>query len=671
MAILPFSIVRSIVFSALGSILTGIMFTIRCTTCDARLAVKSNDLVGQILACPKCGGMVLVQNPEDAPSALDRALEQNRDSTPPFTTFPEASMMETESGILQPDEVERLLRSEPPPQPVVLAASEIRTRKIMLGVLVGLFLLLIVFAGISVFSNGRKGQEHPVATEPPAIPVAPEKQGPEPMLPHSDEQPSRGQDEETNSERLGKLLAQTPIEMSMPAEPETVVNVANVKVAEIETETESDTAATPAEKPTEIQRSTTDLLNTLERKMPGLMKPGEVPMIDIPAKLELPLAEMKLDNVPLLTVLRTFEFLTGVSFTLDLDEFRCRGIRVDTPVVGHFAENKVGDILSKILEPLSLQPILEDRQILVTVPDERKNSIIERRFDISDLVRTSTSDAEKFTPERLGDIVRRLVDPVGFADSPTPLPTEPQPSLTVDGDTLVVRHRLSKLDAALRILEQLRVIRGVGQTTEVVGEDLAPEVFCWDRVMQPMTLNYYQPTALAGVLEQIEAKTGLRILVDHRALHRSLIPLERLTATVRCNQGTVNEALENLLSSIDVATLTYRMVEKDVLEITTAQEARRPEKMSIEVHRYETPEKPLPDGETPEDLVKSIRSALEPGSWYDSTAAETLGRGDVIVDAASGCLLVRQSQPVQRKLRLWLGRKLSDEGAENETERQN
>ncbi len=50
-------------------------------------------------------------------------------------------------------------------------------------------------------------------------------------------------------------------------------------------------------------------------------------------------------------------------------------------------------------------------------------------------------------------------------------------------------------------------------------------------------------------------------------MNRSLSPLDRLQATVRCNQGTVHEALENLLGSIDVATLTYRIVESDVLEI--------------------------------------------------------------------------------------------------------
>ncbi len=203
------------------------------------------------------------------------------------------------------------------------------------------------------------------------------------------------------------------------------------------------------------------------------------------------------------------------------------------------------------------------------------------------------------------------------------------------------------------------MIRNTPPTTERSGAALAPEAFGWDAVLKPMTLNYYQPTPLVGILKQMEEKTGLHIVVDHRALHRALSPLESMRATVRCDQGTVNSALENLLSSIDVTMLTYRIVDANVLEVTTALEARKPDKMSVEIHPYATAEKPLPDGETPEDLVRALCAALEPDSWYDATNRDTWGLGDIVIDHASGCLIVRQSQPIQRQIRLWLGRKLS------------
>jgi DNA-directed RNA polymerase subunit RPC12/RpoP len=42
------------------------LFSITCTTCKSRLKVREEAAVGQILACPKCGGMVMVKAPPGA-----------------------------------------------------------------------------------------------------------------------------------------------------------------------------------------------------------------------------------------------------------------------------------------------------------------------------------------------------------------------------------------------------------------------------------------------------------------------------------------------------------------------------------------------------------------------------------------------------------------------------
>ena len=36
-------------------------FSISCTTCQARLTVRSQAAIGQIMSCPKCSSMVLVE----------------------------------------------------------------------------------------------------------------------------------------------------------------------------------------------------------------------------------------------------------------------------------------------------------------------------------------------------------------------------------------------------------------------------------------------------------------------------------------------------------------------------------------------------------------------------------------------------------------------------------
>src|SRR6478736_694060 len=51
------------------------LFYITCTTCRSRLKVRDQAAIGQILACPKCGGMVMVK----PPPAWNEAGEQKSD----------------------------------------------------------------------------------------------------------------------------------------------------------------------------------------------------------------------------------------------------------------------------------------------------------------------------------------------------------------------------------------------------------------------------------------------------------------------------------------------------------------------------------------------------------------------------------------------------------------
>ena len=40
------------------------LFSVSCTTCHARLSVRTQDAIGEILECPKCGSMVLIVPPD-------------------------------------------------------------------------------------------------------------------------------------------------------------------------------------------------------------------------------------------------------------------------------------------------------------------------------------------------------------------------------------------------------------------------------------------------------------------------------------------------------------------------------------------------------------------------------------------------------------------------------
>ncbi|MDR2117432.1 MAG: hypothetical protein LBP87_13735 [Planctomycetaceae bacterium] len=660
------------------------MFTIQCTTCNAKLVVKNEELIGQILACPKCGGMVLIQQPDEV------------SPRPPFKRFPDTLTNETESGIINPAQENRITENSvlpplPPAPPITLSETELRTRKILLCVLAVLFLILITAVGILMTVKGNRLNQIPIEQSgipiiepkiPEPVPLPAAEAIPDPIpdkvldstiptevvaaqdnisnnvqenIPNdiSNNVPKNTSDNtfentsnDTTSTITEKVTSVIPATSATPANNATVTEVTAEKKPSEENQSNRLAvllAQTPKEPQPEI-RSTTDLLSDIEKKMPGIIPTSPILSLDIPARLAIPLTGLKLEKTPLFYVVRLFSDLTEIPVTFDIDEMRPRGIRIDVPLTVQFDAGTVGEILTKILAAHELELVIEDRQILITVSPERRNTFSERTFDITDLVENTKNTSEPLTPERLAKILQRLVDPANNS------------FIRIEGNSLIVRNRFRLLDETLRVLEQLRVIRNLQQQTDVVEKFLVPEAFGWDIMMSPMTLNYYQPTLLSDVLLQLESATKIHILVDHKSLHRMLSPLQPMKAVVRCNRGTVHEALEKLLASVDVAALTYRIVDYDVLEITTTDSARQSEKMSIEVHRFVTA-----TDETPEELARTIRSALEPDSWRLPDDSETIGLGDIIIDHPSGCLFIRQSQPIQRQIRLWLGNKQSQE----------
>ena len=63
-------------------------FSIACTTCQTQLRVRDRSAIGQILTCPKCGSMVLVEPPAETP---DLAIGSSRTGPPPLPKAPAAS----------------------------------------------------------------------------------------------------------------------------------------------------------------------------------------------------------------------------------------------------------------------------------------------------------------------------------------------------------------------------------------------------------------------------------------------------------------------------------------------------------------------------------------------------------------------------------------------------
>ncbi|MCL2742517.1 MAG: hypothetical protein FWE67_01550 [Planctomycetaceae bacterium] len=599
------------------------MFTLRCSSCNAQLAVKSEKLIGQIVACPKCGSMVLIQPPQSEAPPVQIDVEQ--EVPRPTMRFPDAMTSRSPENMLfhgiltEKNNIEGL---------EVVPESELRFRKILLGILLGFVIALLLFAGILLLFQRQNMQRDdrtvsvPIAepqktdelvpkTQPKTQPeMHPEKTTEETAVPAPQPKPEDVQEQ--------SVTVSEPTEK--PLKPDASGADAGDKLAEL-------LAKPPVEEPKIEKPDGGDVLGRIQHKMPDLLKGSAELTLDIPNILNLPVKKWVLNKTPLLNVLRQFSELTDIMITLDIDELFCREITADTPISIVCEDGTAGDFLKQILQSAGLVFAVKENQITVSVPESERNKIVEQSFAVADI-------AAVLPVEILADYIRQLVIfPAGT-------------SLKVQNDSITVQHTKKHVRQVLYLLEQLRFLHGVKQTTEIPPEKLVPESFGWDAVCVPITLNYYQPEPLADVLQQIEKAAKIKILVDNRSLQRSLVSVKTLTASVRCNNEPADTALQRLLSSADEAELSYRIVSADVIEITTADELLKPDKMSIEIHRFETEEKKL--SETPEEFVRALKTAVVPESW---ASAENPDGGVIVIDKQSGCLFVRQNQSVQRELR--------------------
>jgi hypothetical protein len=90
------------------------LFSITCTTCKTRLKVREESAIGQILACPKCGGMVMVKPPEGWQKGKPLALATMPEPPASITTVVEMRRPEETLGDSQFDAIEELFGDAPP-----------------------------------------------------------------------------------------------------------------------------------------------------------------------------------------------------------------------------------------------------------------------------------------------------------------------------------------------------------------------------------------------------------------------------------------------------------------------------------------------------------------------------------------------------------------------------
>ena len=187
--------------------------------------------------------------------------------------------------------------------------------------------------------------------------------------------------------------------------------------------------------------------------------------------------------------------------------------------------------------------------------------------------------------------------------------------------------------------EKLRVARGLppkNSGSDAKKVDLTTRTARAKAILgQVVSMNVSVPAPLSSILEQFKRPAGTEILIDRPALAAAEISTSA-AGTFKADKLPLGEALQRLLEPLGLA---WRAVDANTLEVTTrkALTARR------ELELY--PAGKLLAGQPPTVLIERIKAGLS-----GATRGEGGGSGVIYFDLPSQCLIVLESQPLQRAI---------------------
>jgi hypothetical protein len=271
-------------------------------------------------------------------------------------------------------------------------------------------------------------------------------------------------------------------------------------------------------------------------------------------------------------------------------------------------------LLTAALKPHELAFEAYESGIVVAPAAMFKAELREIKHDISDLAKNQAE------AEALAAIVQAIIDPDSWDNAGG------SATLKVEATSLVVTQSPQAHFSLILLCEKLRLARKLPIRSKYAPGvvTLAPRASAAAAALDtPVTMNFVPPTRLGHVAEHLKRTTGLRLLVDWRAIAAAGWTPE---AEVKC--GVANQPasafVDRLARRMEI---TWRVLDARTLQLTTvAALAASPD---IEVYP-----------------IAAADSAALLARWEQQLGAS----GVLRYDAASGCLIARLPQPAQRKL---------------------
>lgn len=647
------------------------LFSVICTTCQSKLKVRDRAIIGQILACPKCQGMVLVAPPEGwvdpgapvapvpvatpAPTTTARPTPASHSSS----NFEDAAaLFEKPTGVGAPpvqaaaanaaeDAAEPTSSAIPPQQPWLSPQTQAMRRWVLVG---GLAMIGAVgLIGALVWAL-RGGEQTPMAAAdtPAVVQEAPADEEPSP-----DEPPPES--ESTTEPAPAEPAAEpTPDPAPMPEKPEPAAEPVPPEVAEAPKPSTDPPTTNESETPKPL--NTFSVENTLQQfgslienrapsvapgeAMPDAPEPlpditdppvlasddeplarPEMRKIDVPRRLADPLEAFEMSEVPLADFLQLLTDLTALPITLDPTALPAIKTSPEARVKVQLKATTVGDVLTAALKPLNLTHIASDTQVVVLPVASTKTELREIKHDVSDLA----SNVAEATV--LAEIIHAVIEPDSWDDA------RGAGTLTVEGTNIVCSQTPEVHFAIVVLCEKLRLARKLPTRSAYPANvlTLAPRAIAADPVLDtPLTINFVPPTRLGRVVDYLKKTTGLRVLIDWRALLEAGWSPEAEVKVGVADQP-LRAFLDRLTRRMEIA---WRVIDASTVQLTTP--AALLAQPDVEVYPVVTADRAALLARLQKDLGSDL---FAPG-----------GAGALRYDSKGQALIARLPQPSQKKL---------------------
>lgn len=326
---------------------------------------------------------------------------------------------------------------------------------------------------------------------------------------------------------------------------------------------------------------------------------------------------VEVEAMPLCQAVDFATRLSGIPVSVDPTQLRLAGISPTRSVSIRLADGNILELLTHCLQPIRLEPVVRDTQIvLLRVGDNPRRSI---SYPLDDLIDAETS------AETIADWVGRLVAPGAWSG---------ENRLEITDGRLQAQQQERVHYEILWLLERLRLARELPTRTSYPDELLqgtSAYRAAHLRLAGPARFTFSRSTALAEVVDHWEAELGMPILVDWPALEQiDLWP--RTEIYCYADSSSWEAALDEVLAPLGLAWTT---TDGKTLRMTTREAAAS--EIQLEFYR-------MGDGVSYEP--EAIQEIL------DAAAVDAAS----VWDGASQTLIVRAPASTHRDLAAYLAR---------------